>query len=252
MPRHIDVAFTPAEAQQLARKVVIVIDLVRSTSTLAVIMSRGPSRVLIAPTIQKAQKFAAQQTIHPLLCGERGGRRPEGFDHGNSPREYADLSLSGKTIVFTSSNGARAMMEVGLAPRVLLGSLLNARAVVAQTLQYAREQDLDILLVCAGQEEKFALDDTYAAGFLVSRLINGMDASEEFVLGDGGQGALGIFGYYQDSLRLVQQSMSGKLVTEIGLADDLPYLLQPDLLDAVPRLAQRDQLSHPWEFSLIV
>ena len=236
----IDVAFTPAEAQKLDRHVVVVIDLVRATSTLAMIMARDPARVLIAPTIGKALKHAGQQSAHPLLCGERGGRRPEGFDHGNSPREYVDLALAGKQVVFTSSNGARAIMDTAIAPHVLLGSFLNAGAVTAEAVRLAHRDQLDILMVCAGQEEKFALDDAYAAGLLTSRILNTLDPSEEFTLGDGGHGALGIYVYHQDPLRLLRQSRSGQLVIEIGLQDDLPFLLQADLVDRVPRLVRGD------------
>lgn len=252
MPLHIDVAFTPVEVHELARKVTIVIDLVRATSTLTVMMSRRPGRVMVAPTIQKAMKYVAQQRVHPLLCGERGGRRPEGFDHGNSPREYEELNLEGRDIVFTSSNGARAILEVAaLSPKVLLGSLLNATAVTASALRSAREGGFDLLLVCAGQEERFALDDAWCAGLLISKLVGQFDPGEEFTLGDGGQAALGIMGYYRDPLRLIQQTRSGKLVQEIGLDDDLPFLLQTDRFEAVPRLAARDRSPTPGEFTVL-
>jgi len=237
---NIDVAFTPGEVQALASKVCIVIDVVRATSSLTVIMSKKPARVILTTTIQKAAKFASQQTVHPMLCGERGGLKPEGFDFGNSPRQYYSADLKDKTLIFTSSNGTRAVADLVIAPHVYLGCFLNASAVVAKALDTARINEMDIMLVCAGREEKFAVDDAYCAGFLVSKLMSMLPADQEFTLADGAQAALGIFGYYRDDRKLIEMSGAGQAVIGIGLADDLTFLLQRDLIDCVPELVRKD------------
>lgn len=249
---NIDVSFTPDQVQAPSSKVCIVVDVLRSTSTLQAIYSRKPAKVILTPTVQKAMKFAAQQTVHPLLCGERGGLIPEGFDHGNSPREYVNLDLTGRTVVFTSSNGTRAVADVNLAPHVFLGSFLNAGAVVEAALSAASQNGLDITMVCAGREERFAIDDAYCAGFLVSQLMSRIPSDQSFEIGDGGQAALAMYGYYRDPLKLLENSSAGKAVMRIGLADDLPFLLQRDLYPVVPTLRQRDQPVSPWGFSLLI
>lgn len=248
---NIDVAFTPDQVQAPSSKVCIVVDVIRSTSTLQVIYSRKPAKVLLTPTVQKAMKFAAQQTVHPMLCGERGGLIPEGFDHGNSPREYVNLDLTGRTVVFTSSNGTRAVADVNLAPHVFLGSFLNAGAVVEAALSAAARNGLDITMVCAGREERFAIDDAYCAGFLVSQLMSRIPSDRQFEIGEGGQAALALYGYYRDPLKLLQNSGAGQAVMRIGLADDLPFLLQQDLYPVVPTLTHRDQPASGWGFSLL-
>ncbi|MDD2998439.1 MAG: 2-phosphosulfolactate phosphatase [Erysipelotrichia bacterium] len=248
----IDVAFTPAEVQALASKVCIVIDVVRATSSLTVIMSKKPQRVILTTTIQKASRLASQQTVHPLLCGERRGLPPEGFDFGNSPRQYFEADLKGRILIFTSSNGTRAVADLVMAPHVYLGCFLNAASVVQKAYETAQANNMDILLVCAGREEKFAIDDAYCAGFLVSRLISLISSSETFVLGDGAQAALGISGYYRDDRRLLEMSGAGKAVTEIGMADDLTFLLQRDLIDCVPELIRKDFPEPEHGFSVMV
>ncbi len=248
----IDVAFTPGEVQALAGKICIVIDVVRATSSLTVIMSKKPRKVILTTTIQKATKLASQQTIHPLLCGERKGLPPEGFDFGNSPRQYFEADLKDRVLIFTSSNGTRAVADLVVAPQVFLGCFLNASAVVARALEAATAGKLDILFVCAGREEKFALDDAYCAGFLVSRLIAGISANQAFALGDGAQAALGIFGYYRDDRRLIEMSGAGRAVAEIGLQDDLTFLLQRDLIDCVPELIRKDYPEPEFGFSVMV
>jgi 2-phosphosulfolactate phosphatase len=249
---HIDVAFTSAEVQALASKVCIVIDVIRATSSLTVIMSKNPRKVILTTTIQKATKFASQQTVHPLLCGERNGQAPEGFDFGNSPRQYFEADLRDRTLIFTSSNGTRAIADLAIAPHVYLGSFLNAEAVTKKAYSTANTTNMDILLVCAGREEKFAIDDAYCAGYLVTRLMAQISAQNNFELGDGAQAALGIYGYYRDDRRLLDMSGAGKAVTQIGMADDLTFLLQRDLFDCVPELIQKDFPEPEHGFSLLV
>ncbi|MBU1107713.1 MAG: 2-phosphosulfolactate phosphatase [Candidatus Riflebacteria bacterium] len=249
---HIDVAFTPAEVQALSSKVCIVIDVVRATSSLTVIMSRKPRKVILTTTIQKATKFASQQTVHPLLCGERKGVAPEGFDFGNSPRQYFNADLNDRVLIFTSSNGTRAVADLVIAPHVYLGCFLNAAAVAQKAYSTAHTTSMDILLVCAGREEKFAIDDAYCAGFLVTKLMAHISAQDSFELGDGAQAALGIYGYYRDDRKLLEMSSAGKAVTEIGLADDLTFLLQRDLFDCVPELIRKDFPEPDHGFSVLV
>ncbi|HEY9071068.1 MAG TPA: 2-phosphosulfolactate phosphatase [Candidatus Ozemobacteraceae bacterium] len=249
---NIDVAFTPDEVQALSGKVCIVVDVIRSTSTLQVIFANNPAKVILTPTVQKAMKYAAQQTVHPMLCGERGGVMPEGFDHGNSPREYVNLDLSGRTVVFTSSNGTRAVADVNLAPYVFLGSFLNAGAVVEAAVSTATAHGLDIVMVCAGREERFAIDDAYCAGFLVSQVMSAIPSDQVFEVGEGGQAALAMYGYYRDPLKLFRESGAGKAVLGIGLEEDLPFLLQRDLYPVVPTLLQRESSTARWGFSLLI
>jgi 2-phosphosulfolactate phosphatase len=248
----IDVAFTSSEAQDLFNKVCVVIDVVRASSSLSVIMSKNPSKVTLTTTIQKATKLAAQQTVHPLLCGERGGVAPTGFNFGNSPVEYFNANLTGKEIIFTSSNGTRAIADLLIAPHVFLGCFLNGAAVTKRVYNIARDEELDVLFVCAGREEKFAIDDAYCAGYLISQLISHIPAIEEFELADGAQAALGISGYYRDTKRLFEMSGAGKAVIDIGLEEDLSFLLQKDLLDSVPELIQKNNEQKENGFYVVV
>ena len=88
--------------------------------------------------------------------------RVPGFDAGASPREF--LEPRSETAVFSTTNGTRAIVAAASACReVLLASLLNLEAVAAA--MRARAQDA--VVVCAGFEGAFALDDAYCAGRIV-------------------------------------------------------------------------------------
>lgn len=246
----IDVAFTPSEVQSIDSKVCIVVDVIRATSSLTVIASKKPNRIILTTTIMKTSKIASQLNVHPLLCGERKGLPPEGFDFGNSPAEYFQSELKGRTVIFTSSNGTRAIADVSIAPKVYLGCFLNAGSVTQKAYDYAVTHKKDILFVCAGREEKFAIDDAYCSGYLVSRLVSLIPTETEFTLGDGAQAALGIFGYYRDDKKLLEMSSAGKNVIEIGLAKDLTFLLQRDLIDVVPEMITEDNQNCEYGFNL--
>ena len=111
----------------------------------------------------KASSFMQSSLV---LGGERGGRRIEGFDLGNSPTEYTPEKVFGKTILFTTTNGARAVAHAHLARRVLIGATANRQAVVSAL---AEEPAIDI--ICAGTAGSVTREDILAAGSIVDGLL---------------------------------------------------------------------------------
>src|SRR4051795_3164881 len=158
MPVH--VAFTPGEAAPAA--VGVVVDVLRATSTIAQALASGYERVLCCAEIEDARALRAE-IPDSLLGGERKAVRVEGFEVGASPREF--LEPRARTLILSTTNGTRAILETSRrCERVFLGSLLNLSA-VAQVV----ESD-DVVVVCAGFQGVFALDDAYCAGRIVERL----------------------------------------------------------------------------------
>ena len=97
-----------------------------------------------------------------MLGGERANVRPEGFDFGNSPREYADVDGAGRTLVLTTTNGTRLLLAAAArCETVLVASLLNLDAVVAAVRASGADE---VAVLCAGVEGAFAIDDVYVAG----------------------------------------------------------------------------------------
>ncbi|NQU37984.1 MAG: 2-phosphosulfolactate phosphatase [Actinobacteria bacterium] len=152
--------------EELAGRTVVVIDVLRASTTIAYALEAGAEVVLPCEEIQEAQRIA--DGLPPgevVLGGERGGLPIEGFDLGNSPSEYTPEVVAGKSVVFTTTNGTRAMRHCRQAARVLIGSFGNATAVYDQLLT----QD-EIHIVCAGTRGQYSRDDILMAGLLVERL----------------------------------------------------------------------------------
>lgn len=132
--------------------------------------SHADGRVISGPAAAAERPFVAAdgpESHGVLLAGERDGAKLPGFPHGNSPLEYGPEVSAGKTLVLTTTNGTRAIHGAAPAAAIYAGSLLNARAAAAAVLDAGR----DVTLLCAGTRERFSLEDTAAAGFVLMELL---------------------------------------------------------------------------------
>ena len=147
-----------------ASAVAVIVDVLRSTTTLTVALDHGAARVV--PVATPAEGFALRtRAPNALLCGERVGRRIEGFDLGNSPYEYEAARVEGRDLIFASTNGSRALLAAASARARILAAFVNLAAVV-ERLGGERE----VAILCAGTSGEFALEDAACAGLLVRRL----------------------------------------------------------------------------------
>lgn len=237
-------AFLPEEAGALRGRTVVVIDVLRATTSLLVMLERGCAEVLIAPSIEAARRY---RRAHPevLLAGERGGRAPAGFDFGNSPVAFAAAALAGRRLVFATTNGTRAVRLARDASVVLLGCLRNRSAVAREALATVAQGGPGLSLVCAGREGRFSLDDAYTAGAIVDAALTRRDGPGSVDPTDAALAALALYRGTAEAAALFRQTRAGQNVIEIGLPDDLDYCAEPDRSAMVPRLGDRVRVVAP-------
>ena len=146
------------------RVTAIAIDVLRATTTLAVALAHGARRVV---PFADPDRALAERARDPdaLLCGERGGFKIPGFDLGNSPEEYDFATVSGRTLLFASTNGSRAMVACAGFGERRLAAFVNASAVVDSLTGRGF-----VRLVCAGKEGGYSLEDAACAGWLCAAL----------------------------------------------------------------------------------
>ena len=157
----------------------VLIDVQRMTTTLTTAMAEGAERVRVFREIEEVQSAAAEyEPAARLRGGERHGQQIEGFDGDNSPRAYlrSALDLTGKTLLFTTTNGSKAAQFVKHAAELVLGSFVNLQAVRRACLS----RDLPVLLVCSGTAGERSDEDELFAGILALQLLQ--------VRGEGGAG----------------------------------------------------------------
>src|SRR5207253_7702905 len=161
--------FTPAKvkATDLTGRVAVVIDVLRATSTMIEALANGARTIFPVATIDEAVRLGQNlDRTATLLCGERKSVRIEGFDLGNSPFEFTDDAVAGKALVMSTTNGTRAVLCAADARRALVASLLNLDAVA----QAVAEDGDDVAIICAGREQRFALEDAVCAGLIAERV----------------------------------------------------------------------------------
>jgi 2-phosphosulfolactate phosphatase len=211
----IHVAFTPAEPAPAP--IGVVVDVLRATSTIAQALASGYRRVLCCAEIEDALALRAE-IPDSLVGGERKAVQVEGFDVGASPREF--LEPRAETLILSTTNGTRAILETAQrCQEVVLGSLLNL-AVVARA-----SADRDAVIVCAGFQGAFALDDAYCAGRIVQLL--------ESERTDAAIGAELIARAFPSAL----DALNARTYGPPGLEEDIAFCARENVLDVVPRLA---------------
>jgi len=152
--------------EELADDAAVVIDVLRASTTMVTALASGAREIIPCQEVDEARQIAAKLPAEEcLLGGERDGLPIEGFHLGNSPGEYSAQKVAGKTIVFTTSNGTRALWRARKARRVLVAAFVNASAVITELAGEDR-----IHLICAGADGRITHDDVLLAGMLVGRL----------------------------------------------------------------------------------
>ncbi|PYI55067.1 2-phosphosulfolactate phosphatase [Paenibacillus flagellatus] len=218
-------------SDDFVQKTVIAIDVLRATSTIVTALAHGCSSVVPVETVNQAKQL---QLPEDLLGGERFCKKIAGFHFGNSPFEYMTPDIAGKRIVLTTTNGTRAIQKAQRASHVLAGSLLNASACARAAVALKR----DVVILCAGTQDEFSLEDGLCAGLLIRKLedvSNECPETNDF-------GAAMRLAYDSASDRLEEtllQGSNGKRLSKIGYREDVSFCSQIDRFDLVPIL--RDQ-----------
>lgn len=239
----LDVFLTPGETTPaaLADRTVVVLDILRATTSIVQALDAGAKSVFPVGSIEEALRLANTfGRDEVLLAGERRCVPIEGFDLGNSPREFTADRVAGKTIVMTTTNGTAAMALTVNAERTYIGSLLNRSAVIDLLI----EQQADPIFLCSGREKQFALEDAVGAGRFAELLLSRRPG--EWELNDGARAAISLAREFGSGVEMFELAAGGKGILEAGLAEDLPVCARTDVLDIVPVLHERSiTLNHP-------
>ncbi len=228
----LETLFIPEEIKnkELTGKLVIVIDVLRASSTIVTALANG-CRVFIPILSPEQAKEKAQQFEKDsvLLGGEREGKKIEGFDLGNSPREYKGDVVKDKTIIFSTTNGVKTLEMVKNAHRIIIGSFLNLHAVC----NYCTNYQGDILIICAGREGKYSLEDTACAGMLIDSLKNAL--SDIYQESDANFTAQLLCEKFDNNiLEILRKYQHCGYLESIGLEKDLKFCSQLDFFQIVP------------------
>jgi 2-phosphosulfolactate phosphatase len=232
------------EPEEMAGGTVVLIDVLRAATTIVHALEAGATEVIACREVEDARATAAELPEGScVLGGERNGLPIDGFDLGNSPADYTPDRVGGRTVVFTTTNGTRAMARCGVAERVLIGAFVNAAAVCDRLIGVEQ-----IHLLCAGCRGEFSRDDTLLAGLLINRFLQRSGAdyqlnAQALTARENWRAAfplpIGLGAERMEPERLAEQlrdSVAGRALTSVGLGDDILTVAQLDRFRSVPEL----------------
>jgi len=229
---NLETLFIPEEIKntELAGKLVVIIDVLRASSTIVTALANGCRGFIPILSPDQARKKAQQfKKESVLLGGEREGIKIKGFDLGNSPREYKREAVKDKTIIFSTTNGVKTLEMVKGASRIIIGSFLNLQTVC----NYCANYKGDVLIICAGKEGRFSLEDTACAGMIINSLRGVFPVVRQEA--DANFTAQLLYEKFSNNiLEILRKSQHGRYLESIGLDEDLKFCSQLDLFHIVP------------------
>ncbi len=151
--------------ENIENKIVIVIDILRATTTMIVALENGAKNIIPVEHLNDALSLRQDNF---LIAGERNGVKVEGFDLGNSPQDFTPNVVANQTIVLSTTNGTRAIQASNGAKEIYAASFRNLDAMA----NYLINQQSDVILFCAGWKDKVNLEDTIFAGALTEILFD--------------------------------------------------------------------------------
>ena len=211
------------QIDSIEKKIVVVIDILRATSTITTIIDNGAKALIAVVDEANALKYKNEDY---LIGGERNGETISGFDFGNSPFHYKKNLVKDKTIILTTTNGTKCIEMSSNASDVVIGSFLNLSAVA----NYLKNKDKDIVLFCAGWKDKVNLEDSLFAGALAQKLTNAeLDDSTLLCLD-----AFEMSG--KNLIKTLQKSNHFQRLERKGVIRDIEYCCKLDTTNIVPIL----------------
>jgi len=225
----LDVCLTPAliPLYNIEDYIVVIIDIFRATSSICYGIENGAEAIIPVSEVEECAAYREKGLDH-LLAAERNGEVVDGFDFGNSPFSYTKDKVAGKTIVLTTTNGTHALHLSRKAKKIVIGSFLNLTA-LCNWLKAGQE---NILLVCAGWNNNFNLEDTLFAGAIVEVL---KECNLE--VDDPAIAANDLYRLAKDDLNgYLKKTSHSERLKQLGIEADIAFCLNVDLTTAIPVL----------------
>lgn len=212
----------------LSKTIVVIIDVLRATSTIAAALYNGAKYVI--PVDNVARCIELGNLLQAVTAGERDGKIAEGLQHGNSPLEYPPSFIEGKVLVLTTTNGTQLLytaLEKG-AQTLITASFPNLSIVSS----YLIKQNKNVLLACAAWKNRINIEDTLMAGAIIDRVkehfnINCDSSSIAHSLYSEAQP-----GFYEFVKR--KKASHYERLSAYGLEMDIQFCLTPDIANILP------------------
>jgi len=224
-------SFSPAliHLYDVSDAVVVIIDVLRATSTIATALYNGASAVIPVATVPRCIELGRE--LGAITAGERDGKVAEGLENGNSPFEYTTSFIGGNTLVLTTTNGTK-LLHMALdngAKEIITGSFPNLSAVCDHLIA----SNINVVLGCAAWKDRVNIEDMLFAGAVIDRIRDHVD-----IRCDSSRIAHNLYlSARPDLYEFMKRNDASHYhrLTGYGLEKDIRYCLTPDGANVLPR-----------------
>ncbi len=212
----------------VSSSIVVIIDVLRATSTIATALHNGAKAIIPVDSVAECIRIGKQ--IDAITAGERDGQVAEGLQYGNSPFEYPESFVKGKTLVLTTTNGTK-LLHMALdrgAKEIITGSFPNLGAVC----KYLIGKNQPVVLACAAWKDKSNIEDTLFAGAVIENI-----QSHFQIQCDSSQIARTLYKAAKSDLYQFMKDHDAThyhRLSNFGLERDIRYCLTPDSTHVLP------------------
>lgn len=225
----LEICFTPAifDAHADSEAVVVVVDVLRATSSICTAFANGVSEIIPVATVEEAREMKNRGY---LLAAERDGYVLDFADFGNSPYNFTPEKVKGRTVAYSTTNGTGIMKRASECHDVVIGSYLNFSALCT----WLEVQERKVIIVCAGWKSRFSLEDAVCAGAMAERLQLGGRFTSDC---DSVHAATDLWKAAKDNLMgYIEKAAQRSRLRVKGLDDCLEYCHTFDVTDVIPVL----------------
>jgi 2-phosphosulfolactate phosphatase len=226
--RSVEVCFSPKLFEDILTTgdfIVVLVDVRRATTTICAAVANGVEAIIPVATHDEARRLKAEGY---LVASEKDGVQLDWADFGNSAFSFTREAIGGKTLVYCTTNGTRALHIAGGASAIAIGAFINVSALT----EWLARQHKDVVVLCSGWKNKFCLEDSLFAGALTRRLLE-TGVFETHC--DSAHASLDLWSAAEgDVLGYVEKAAQRHRLKRLGLDDVLPYSFACDQVDVVP------------------
>lgn len=231
MIENLDVATSAYSFQEEAirGKTAVMIDVLRASSTMVTALGNGASGIIPVADMEEARGITQNlESSEFLMSGENNGRKIDGYDLTNSPLVHDSDAVRDKTVVLNTTNGTQAVDRMGYASTLVIGSFLNMQSII----NYLKQVDTDIVLVCAGWRGRLSFEDLLCAGNIIYELCSG---NLPETAKDGARVAFGLFEKFGDDMEgNIKTSDYSERLDGVVSEKDIAFCCRHSIIDILP------------------
>lgn len=230
--------YFPETETQFDETIVVMIDVLRASSTICAALANGAKEVIASETLEKAVNiYGNLDNEIRFIGGERNCIMPQGFDAGNSPTDYVSEIVDGKTVIITTTNGTKLFQKAKKAKAKIIGSFVNFESVIQflqGVIKINNEESLntEICFLCAGTNGRLSYEDTLCAGAFINSIArNYFDVN----VTDTAHAAQALYEINESNLSsLIQKSQHAVKLKKLGFEKDINTCLTYNKYNVLP------------------